>query len=91
MKKTIIGIVLGSIFLAAPAYAFAPELSNRDEQSYKYKIVCGGETTDSSIDGNTTTSLSGSEGCKLVVKGAGSAKLAADMKCKIKDHSLDCE
>jgi hypothetical protein len=46
----------------------------------------------SSINGNTQTSLGMSAtGCKLKVKGAGSAKLANDMKCKIKNGMLECD
>ncbi len=89
MKKLFIAIVL---LAAGNALAFSPELRNEDSKSYDYQIECGGSTLHSSIAGNTTTSLGmGSEGCKLKVKGAGSAKLAADMRCNIKDEMLDCD
>ena len=89
MKKILFAAVL---LAAGSALAFSPELRNEDSKSYDYEIECGGSTLHSSISGNTTTSLGMSaEGCKLKVKGAGSAKLAADMKCKIKDGMLDCD
>jgi len=90
MKKLL--IVAALLLTAGSARAFSPELRNEDSKSYDYQIECGGSTLHSSIGGNTTTSLGmSSEGCKLKAKGAGSTKLAADMKCKIKDGMLDCD
>lgn len=91
MKRTLFAGI-ATLLIASPAFAFSPELHNEDGQSYEYELVCGGSTLHSSISGNTSTSLGlSSVGCKLKVKGAGSAKLSENMKCKIKDHSLDCE
>lgn len=52
---------------------------------------CGGSTLNSSIGSNTLQTLSGKKGCTLIIEGAGSAKLADDMKCKIKKSTLYCE
>jgi hypothetical protein len=77
--------------VALPAFAFSPELRNEDGKSYEYELECGSSTLHSSIGSHTTTSLSSGKGCKLKIKGAGSAKLAEDMKCKIKNSMLDCD
>jgi hypothetical protein len=90
MKRTLLAVAATFLF-AAPAFAFAPELHNEDDKSYEMEIECGGSTTHTSINGHTTTSLSASSGCKLKVKGAGSAKLHDDIKCKIKNGMLDCD
>ena len=91
MKRTLLAVA-GVLLVAAPAYAFSPELRNEDSKSYEYELECGGSTTHSSINGNTSTSLGMSaSGCKLKVKGAGAAKLHDDMKCKIKNGMLDCD
>lgn len=83
---------IATLLIASPAFAFSPELSNQDGRSYDYELVCGGSTVHSSIGSNTSTSLGlSSVGCKLKVKGAGTAKLSEDMKCKIKDGMLDCD
>ncbi|MBI3184060.1 MAG: hypothetical protein HYZ28_18155 [Myxococcales bacterium] len=81
-----------ALLAGGAALAFSPELRNEDSKSYEYELECGGSTTHSSIGSNTTTSLGlSSVGCKLKVKGAGSAKLAEDMKCRIKDSMLECD
>jgi hypothetical protein len=88
MKKLL--IVLGTVTLwSSVALAFAPTLKNEDSKSYNYKVICGGSTTNSSINGNTETSLTTGD-CTLEVEGAGSAKLKDDLRCVIKDGSLSC-
>jgi len=80
-----------TLLAAAPARAFSPELHNEDSRSYDYDVVCGGSTRHTNISAHTTTSLGlSSESCTLAVKGAGSAKLAKDMKCTIKGGALSC-
>ena len=90
MRKTIIAIAL-TLLLAPAAWAFSPELHNEDGKSYDYDIVCGGSTTHSKIGGHTTTSLSAGNNCTLKVQGAGSAKLAPNLKCTIKGGALSCK
>ena len=90
MRKLASGtILLLSLLLSAPAWAFQPTLHNEDSKTYEYELECGASTTHSSIGGNTTTTLS--SGCKLKIKGAGSAKLSDNMKCKIKNSMLECD
>ena len=56
MKKFL--IVLGTVTLwSSVALAFAPTLKNEDSKSYNYKVICGGSTTNSSINGNTETKM----------------------------------
>jgi hypothetical protein len=89
MKGSVVFAGLGaSLLVSTFAFAFQPTLSNEDGREYKYELQCGGSTTHSSISGNTTQTLS--SGCKLVITGAGAAKLADDMRCKIKNSTLDC-
>jgi hypothetical protein len=90
MKKTLMAIGL-SLVLAPAAWAFAPELHNEDGKAYDYDLVCGGSTTHSHIGGHTTTSLGSGNNCTLKVQGAGSAKLAPNMKCTIKGGALSCK
>lgn len=84
------GILVAALTAGGLAYAFSPELHNEDDKTYEMEIECGGSTTHTSINGHTSTSLSGDSGCKLRVKGAGTVKLADDMKCNIKHGELDC-
>ena len=91
MKKTILAIAFSVSLVPAVALAFSPELHNDDGKSYDYEIACGGSTTHSKINGHTTTSLSSGNNCTLKVQGAGSAKLAPNMKCTIKDGALSCK
>ncbi|MBL9036917.1 MAG: hypothetical protein JNG84_00250 [Archangium sp.] len=79
-----------ALLASTAALAFHPTLSNQDSKKYEMEIECGSSTLHTSIGSNTSTSLP-HEGCKLRVKGAGSAKLAADMKCVIKNSMLDCD
>jgi hypothetical protein len=88
MSKLRIAVVSVLCFGGA-AFAFSPELHNEDSKSYEMEIECGSSTTHTSISGNTSTTV-GSPGCKLKIKGAGSAKLAENMKCTIKNSMLDC-
>ena len=90
MKKTLIAIAFG-LFVAPAAWAFSPELHNEDGKSYDYDLVCGGSTTHSKIGGHTTTSLGSGTNCTLKVQGAGSSKLAPNMKCTIKGGALSCK
>lgn len=91
-KPTVFASVLLGLFLvSSTAWAFAPTLRNKDSERYEYTIECTGTTKNSSISGNTKTSLGmSSEGCTLNVDGAGSAKLQSDMDCVIEDGSLSC-
>jgi hypothetical protein len=91
MKKTFVSIALALLLVPAAALAFNPELHNEDGKSYDYDIVCGGSTTHSKIGGHTTTSLGSGSNCTLKVQGAGSSKLAPNMKCTIKGGSLSCK
>jgi hypothetical protein len=91
MKKTIVAIAFSVLLVPAAARAFSPELHNEDGKSYDYDIVCGGSTTHSKIGGHTTTSLSAGNNCTLKVQGAGSAKLAPNLKCTIKGGALSCK
>jgi hypothetical protein len=78
MKKI---IAFGATMLfAATAYAFQPTLKNEDSKEYKYEIRCSGSSTHSSISSNTYQTISG-VGCTLIISGAGSSKLADNMKC----------
>lgn len=75
-------------FAAATALAFSPTLHNDDSSRYNYVLECGGSSTNSWVDSNSTVTLS--SGCTLKVEGAGSADLKDDMSCQIKDGSLRC-
>jgi hypothetical protein len=88
-KAAFLGTLVGATAIGTLAFAFQPTLKNEDSKTYKYQLVCGGSTTHSSISGNTSTSIGG-VGCKLVIEGAGAAKLAEDTKCVIKKSTLDC-
>lgn len=77
-----------AVLVALPAFAGRPTLENRDGREYKYELECGSSTLNSSVGSRTTVTLDAK--CKLRVKGAGSAKLDENMKCTIKDGSLDC-
>lgn len=78
-----------AVLVAGAALAFNPTLRNEDSKSYEMEIECGSSTTHTSISSNTSTTLS-NVGCKLKVKGAGSARLTENMKCVIKNSMLDC-
>lgn len=86
--KSVFLACLTVVALSATAFAFSPELVNEDSSSYDYELECGGSTTNSSIGGNSSTSLS--SGCTLRVDGAGSASLREDMRCTIRNGSLSC-
>jgi hypothetical protein len=86
--KSVLLACLSVLTLTTTALAFSPELVNEDSSSYDYELECGGSTTNSSIDGNSSTSLS--SGCTLRVRGAGSASLREDMRCTISGGSLSC-
>ncbi|MBM4784536.1 MAG: hypothetical protein GQE15_43280 [Archangiaceae bacterium] len=90
MKSTLRLSLAFTVLVAGIALAFNPTLRNEDSKSYEMDIECGGSTTHTSISGNTSTTLS-NVGCKLKVKGAGSAKLTENMKCVIKNSMLDCD
>jgi hypothetical protein len=87
MKKII--AFLTTMLFAATAYAFQPTLKNEDSKAYKYEIKCTSSSTHSSVSANTSQTLSG-VGCMLIIPGAGSAKLADNMKCVIKNGALTC-
>lgn len=89
MKTTVRLAAVSAALISALAFAFNPTLVNRDSKTYQMDIECGSSTLHSSIGSNTSTTLS-NVGCKLKVKGAGSAKLTENMKCVIKDSMLDC-
>jgi hypothetical protein len=86
--KSVLLACLTIVSLTATAFAFSPELVNEDSSGYSYELECGGSTTNGSIDGNSSTSLS--SGCTLRVSGAGSASLREDMRCTIRNGSLSC-
>lgn len=76
------------IAAALPAHAgSAPTLHNDDDTDYAYDLECGGSTTHSTVDHNTTVTLS--EGCTLRVAGS-SKELRGGMTCDIKGGSLTC-
>ena len=56
--KSVLLACLAVLTLTTTALAFSPELVNEDSSSYDYELECGGSTTNSSIDGNSSTSLS---------------------------------
>lgn len=87
MKRVLLAC-LTVVTFTTTALAFSPELVNEDGSAYEYELECGGSTTNSSIDGNSSTSLS--SGCELRVRGAGSASLREDMRCTIRNGSLSC-
>jgi hypothetical protein len=90
-RTTVLASVASALLVSAHAWAFQPTLKNEDSKTYEYEIQCGGSTTHSRINGNTSTTLSSGNGnCKLKVKGAGVVKLADDLKCVIKKGELDC-
>ncbi len=89
MKGSVLSVsVAASLTVSAIAFAFQPTLSNEDGRAYEYELICGASSTRSSIGANTTQTLS--SGCKLVIQGAGAAKLTDDMKCRIQGSTLDC-
>jgi len=85
MKKEL--IVTITLLLAAPVLAFSPRLENKDSHKYDVKIECL-TTTNTSIGSNTSTTLSGNDGCTLHVDGVGSIKLENDKEYVIKDGKL---
>jgi hypothetical protein len=84
--STLISVALLSLSVSL-AYAASPELRNQDSQSYNYALACGPSTVNSSIDGNSSLSLS--TGCTLTVNQT-SFKLGDGMSCTIKDGALSC-
>ncbi len=68
MKKLLIVTLL--LMTSTAAYAFNPTLENNDSKTYRYKVICGGSTSNTSIGGNTTQTLT-SGNCKLDIAGVG--------------------
>lgn len=89
MSKLTLAVSLAlAAAVALPAAAgSAPTLHNADSGSYSYDLECGASTTHSSIDGNTTVTLS--DGCTLKVAGS-SKDLRSGMTCEISGGSLSC-
>jgi hypothetical protein len=81
---------LGVSLFASSSLAFSPTLRNEDSKSYSYEVKCSGSSLHSSISGNTSMSLSGHNGCSLIIPGAGSAQLADNLNCTIKNSTLIC-
>ena len=87
-KLTLALSLLVAAALAGPVAAgSSPTLHNADASSYSYDLECGASTTHSSIDGNTTVTLT--DGCTLKVAGA-SKDLRGGMACEISGGSLSC-
>lgn len=83
-------VTLAVLLFALPAFAMSPELKNEDAKSYEYELTCGSFTTHTSIGSHSNTTLSQNAGCTLKVIGAGTAKLADNMTCRIHNGTLSC-
>ncbi|MGA9520870.1 MAG: hypothetical protein WBV82_05365 [Myxococcaceae bacterium] len=88
-KPFLKSVLPAALLISSSALAFQPTLRNEDSKTYRYELQCGGSTTQSSIGGSTNQTLR--SGCTIKVKGAGSAKLSDDMRCRIKDSMLECD
>jgi hypothetical protein len=70
------------------ASAFAGDLVNKDSSSYDIEVSCGGGTTHTSINGNTTQSGRAGKGCTIKIKGGDSITAGGDKDVIIKDGKL---
>lgn len=87
MLKKIYLIIFMLAFMGI-AFAWSPELKNKDSKRYDLKIKCNGTTTSTFIGSITSTTLNSSDGCILEVIGVGSIKLKNDKTYIIKNGTI---